>query len=43
MTKKMKTYALCGMIRARGESDAALIRLCTQDKITKGLIPPPPK
>ncbi|KAH7825608.1 putative 40S ribosomal protein S21 [Monocercomonoides exilis] len=38
MTKKSKTYALCGMVRARCEADATLIRLCTKDKIVKGLI-----
>ncbi|KAK2963350.1 putative 40S ribosomal protein S21 [Blattamonas nauphoetae] len=38
ITKRFKTYAISGRVRARGESDSALIRLCTEDNLVKGLI-----
>ncbi|KAK2961391.1 putative 40S ribosomal protein S21 [Blattamonas nauphoetae] len=35
ITKRFKTYAISGRVRARGESDSALIRLCTEDNLVK--------
>jgi hypothetical protein len=38
MTKRQKTFAISGVVRARGESDSTLIRLCTDEGIVHGLI-----
>jgi hypothetical protein len=39
MTKRRRTYAVSGVVRARGESDSALVRLCSDDNIVHGFIP----
>ncbi|XP_065890649.1 small ribosomal subunit protein eS21-like isoform X2 [Dysidea avara] len=38
MTGQNKTYALCGFIRAMGESDDAINRLAEQDRVSAGLV-----
>ncbi|KAA6386519.1 MAG: putative 40S ribosomal protein S21 [Streblomastix strix] len=38
ITKKSKTYAICGLVRARAESDSTLIRLASEDKIINNII-----
>lgn len=37
VTGNNTTYAICGYLRAMGESDDSINRLCSQDNIASGL------